>query len=127
MHCGIPDWMYIVFPCGYLLNEQMIIFWADKWNHFPQMRDNKKWKDVQFHVLKITSFESRCMIFVGIHKNSSYAWIEKVIVLVSFINWKMNRTLKITRFTFILSSHRVRRIIFFMHNKINEIAPPETP
>ena len=52
-----------------------------------------------------------------VHKNSSYAWIEKVVVSVSFINWEMNRTLKITRFTFILSSRTVQRIIFFMHNK----------
>ncbi len=55
----------------------------------------------------------------GMFKNSSYAWSEKFVVSVSFINWKMNRTLKITRFTFILSSRTVQRIIFFMHNKFS--------
>ena len=51
------------------------------------------------------------------HKNSSYAEIEKFVVSVSFINWKMNHTLKISRFTFILSSCTVRQIIVFMHKK----------
>ncbi len=41
---------------------------------------------------------------------------------VSFINWKMNPTLKVTRFAFVLSSRTVRRIIFFMHNKFPMVA-----
>ena len=55
------------------------------------------------------------------HKNTPIAWIKKVLVSVSFINGKMNHTLKITRFIFIFPICTVQQMVFFMQNKFSMV------